>query len=335
MKKQNSLQLILEAFGIDKSTRPVGHGNYSRAYLTKRGTILKFTIDETYMAYINAITDRPNPLAPEVLNNFGEVAKVLCEDWNGRANVYKEVPLFAVELPKYVHINCCENVPNQSNLQRAMGSLEYLCSYEMYKYEWSHEENMANLEEHFEDTIKVGIDAFEMFDFIHLVKNLQDEHNAFNDMHSDNFMWDGVNSRLVVTDPVGSRSHRSSLNTMSTKASRSEVYSRLDLNKITEITKLMSYKDVDTVFIKFAGAFAKGESLNNQQVNDFDIQVVKSPMFRHVRRNIEKECKENGLLKNDVVCKMLNLDWRNTAEILVEIRKQRGIMGLSLKGEDE
>ena len=79
---------------------------------------MKFTIDETYMAYINAITDKPNPLAPEVLNNFGEVAKVLCEDWNGRANVYKEVPLFAVELPKYLHINCCENVPNQSNLQR-------------------------------------------------------------------------------------------------------------------------------------------------------------------------------------------------------------------------
>lgn len=335
MKKQNSLQLILEAFGIDKNTRPIGHGNYSRAYLTKRGTILKFTIDETYMAYIDAVTTKPNDLAPEILNNFGEVAKVLCEDWDGRANVFKEVPLFAVELPKYKHVWSSEDVPNIDNLHSAMGSLEYLCSYNLMHDNWSFEENIANMEENFTPIIRAGVDMFQMFDFINMVHKLQDDLDAFNDMHSDNFMWDAVNNRLVVTDPIGSRSHRSSLNTMSTKASRSEVYSRLDMDKITQICDLLSYKKVDTLFIKFAGGLAKRESLENKRVSNFNIEVVKSPMFRHVRKKIEKECIESGLVKNDVVCKLLNLDWRDTTEIMVEIRNQRAIMGLSLKGEDE
>lgn len=319
---KDSFKTLLDLIGCGK---PLGHGNYSQVFSTNRGTVVKLTVDDVYMTYVNKVSGINNKYLPKILNNFGIIGYV---DSCGNEN---PVPVYAVEMPKYRKLKFDGDT---SCLEESFNSLYKLCKYDIVRDNWSFEESMAELQNVLSSIVKMGYDVDDVFEAVNIIKNIEETQNCFYDMHWQNFMIDSEGN-TVITDPIGGREHCQSLDT-TRKVKESTALDYVDLEKIVQVSELISVgRPADIDALKFKKRFVMLGGVNE---NTKKITVVKSDNYLDVRReginNLGGLFNDRGVDRSKLSRDFLGV-FVSTKETLLAIKEVRGKMGLSLKAEDE
>lgn len=280
----NTMTVLMEALGLDGET--VGHGNYSQVYSTNRGTILKVTVDDAYMKFVDAVQGVDNPLLPKILTNFGMVGKIKS---SGKE---KYVPLYAVELPRYL------------DLRYAYSSQEYNDAYvaadfiKSYLRSWMGSHNAKP--RHYSDVcsalLSLGVDWNDFWDAIEICNKIisqkregfssmyGDDTYGFFDTHIENWMIEPESGQLILNDPVGGRNYVDGIDAYyEYEATFGEALEHLDFEKAAQIQKLLGDGIDNTIFQKFKMHVEYARVIEPMGSNGCTISVKKSEKFKEVK----------------------------------------------------
>lgn len=242
----SSFNTFLKAFGVDNNEY-LGGGNFSRVYKTNRGTVIKFTVDEKYIEYVRSFVGKENSLAPEIITDFGIVGKLLEDDFDGGKRYNKYVDIYALELPLYAEVYSLGQWGGNTDpkkFQKLSLCIQYITSlaYNNMANDYEpFEESMAGYKNNLEKLKGLGLNLMDVIDITSVVKNLVEDERAFVDLCIGNCMVDG-SGNLRVTDPVASRNTVSALGDSSYDYDFEDVFNKIDLGSVGEITKLLGTK---------------------------------------------------------------------------------------------
>lgn len=242
----SSFNTFLKAFGVDNNDY-LGGGNFSRVYKTNRNTVIKFTVDEKYIEYVRSFAGKDNSLAPEVVNDFGVVGKLLEDSYDGGKRYNKCVDIYALELPLYTEVYSLGKWGDNTDPKKyakLSRSIQLITSmlYKDVVNDWeSFEESLAGYKSDLEDLQKSGCDIMDVIDLTATIKSIVDSGRAFVDLCTGNCMIDG-SGNLRITDPIASRSTVSSVINSSFDYELEDVFKEIDFDSVKSITKLLGTK---------------------------------------------------------------------------------------------
>lgn len=226
--KVNALEKFLCLDGLEY----LSSGNFSRAYKTKQGTVIKITIDEIYYKFAQYCKENPAPYLPRILKDFGVVAEMYFTEeffdiskrkYTGEVRA-EAVKIYAVELPMF---ESCSDEPPKSlesfgvkhqlksfmdwhkhqEMRRAVSAyldIQLKGSFVgiMNRNNWSItlDTAMGRYKRVVGCGLACGYDALKFVSDIHAINQL----GGFGDLHVHNMMYDPEISQYVITDPVGS-----------------------------------------------------------------------------------------------------------------------------------
>ena len=184
---RSEFQNLLLVMGL-KDADYVGGGSFARVYKTAYNTVVKFTTDKAYKAYIDAFKGTSNMYAPKVINDFGVIGCMKKGD-----------TIFAIELPIYTSL---EDLGCTSPYNKVLDfNIMYNLDSKLYHADqfWGMYNEILSLFP--SDCTKFDADHFA--DWAEKVNGLMMQDGRIKpDLHCGNVMLNLNTNCIVFTDPV-------------------------------------------------------------------------------------------------------------------------------------